>query len=192
MTAAAVGTLLTLSASATATAAEDAATGAEGATSEWSVGHGTASASGLIRLVDGKSAIEGEIRNTGSECYSLVIQPMIGVWPGPLTKLATNRGSGSAPVYREYTGTPLVKVCQGTGTTFSDCGPAQRLPAGATAPQGYVFDASWLASAESKAYCESQGKKGVSEGRWSAYLCREEYRGGADIPLLQQVLYVKK
>ncbi|WP_437018776.1 hypothetical protein [Streptomyces sp. enrichment culture] len=120
-----------------------------------------------------------------------MIQPMIGVFPGPITKLATNCGSGAVPVYREYVGAPLVKVCRGSAVPFADCGPAQQLPAGWAPPQGYVYEAAWLATAD-LAYCKSQGEKGISEGRWTAYVCRQEYRGGADIPLLHQVLYVKK
>lgn len=58
-----------------------------------------------------------------------------------------------------------------------------------TPPEGYVYEAAWLAS---EAYCEAQGEKGISEGRWTAYVCNREYRGGADIPLLFWVLYVKK
>jgi hypothetical protein len=196
--AAAISALLTVSSTAVATAAEDDAVarpaaedvrGVEKAASAWSVAHGTASASGLIRPLEGKSAIDGELRNTGSECYSLVIQPMLGSFPGPVTKLATNCGAGSTPVYHEYAGTPLAKICRGSTVPFVDCGHAQRLPEGWAPPQGYVYEAAWLAS---KDYCESQGRKGISEGRWTAYLCHEEYRGGADIPFLMQVLYVKK
>lgn len=36
------------------------------------------------------------------------------------------------------------------------------------------------------------GRKGNLGGAWTAYVCQEEYRGGANIPLLFQVLYVKK
>jgi hypothetical protein len=202
-----ISALITATASATATAAEDNAAArpaattdratqigriAETATSEWSVAHGTANASGLIRPLEGKSAIDGELRNTGSECYSLVIQPMLGSFPGPITKLSTNCGPESVPVYHEYAGSPLVKVCRSSAAPGADCGPAQRLPAGWGPPQGYIYEASWLATQDSKAYCESQGEKGISESRWTAYVCHEEYRGGADIPLLFQVLYVKK
>jgi hypothetical protein len=74
-TAATISALLTVSVSVTATAAEgDAATlptaaaetavegsrGIERATSDWSLVHGTASASGRIRPVEGKSAIDGD------------------------------------------------------------------------------------------------------------------------------------
>lgn len=58
-----------------------------------------------------------------------------------------------------------------------------------TPPDGYVYEAAWFGTA---AYCESQGKKGVAEGRWTDYLCHAELRQGADIPLLFHVLYVKK
>ncbi|GGV24167.1 hypothetical protein GCM10010260_75720 [Streptomyces filipinensis] len=61
--------------------------------------------------------------------------------------------------------------------------------AASTPPAGYVYQAAWITTPE---YCESRGKEGITEGRWTAYLCREEYRGGTDIPLLYQVLYVKK
>ena len=203
-----VSALITVSApvAATAMAAEedafarptmttDAATernrGAAKATSGWTVAHGTASSSGLIRSADGKSAIAGELRNAGPGCYSLVIQPMIGVFPGPITKVATTCGSEAVPVYREYVGTPLLKICRDGAAPFADCGPAQRLPAGSNSPQGYVYEAAWLATGD-LSHCTSEGEKGISEGRWTAYVCREEYRGGADLPLLHQVLYVKK
>ncbi|MDX3522534.1 MULTISPECIES: hypothetical protein [Streptomyces] len=65
-------------------------------------------------------------------------------------------------------------------------------PAAWAPPQGYVYEAAWLSTSSSQAYCESQGEKGISEGRWTAYACLKEYRGGTDIPLLFQVLYVKK
>ncbi|GGX28371.1 hypothetical protein GCM10010297_57320 [Streptomyces malachitofuscus] len=187
-----VSALLTVSAAATATAA-DTATGSDArATSEWSVTHRDASASGLIRPLDGKSAIDGELRNTGSECYSLVTQPLLGSFPGPMTKLATLCDAGSIPVYREYAGaSTLLKICRGSAAPYADCGPAQRLPSGWNPPEGYVFEASWLGTSD-LAYCKSQGEKGIAEGRWTEYLCRAEYRGGADIPLLHQVLYVKK
>ncbi|MFJ4816261.1 hypothetical protein [Streptomyces sp. NPDC088801] len=205
--AATVSALITISTSATATAAEDdafaqPATAAGAAPqgerdvqrtmSEWSVTHATASASGLIRSAEGKSAIAGELRNAGPGCHSLVIQPMIGVFPGPITKVATSCGSETVPVYREYAGTPLVKICRDSAAPFTDCGPAQQLPAGSNPPpHGYVYEAAWLAT-QNMSYCKSEGEKGISEGRWTAYVCREEYRGGVDLPLLHQVLYVKK
>ncbi|WP_159058440.1 hypothetical protein [Streptomyces europaeiscabiei] len=202
--AATVSALITGSTSATATAAQDdafarpttaavaAAEGdqvAERAMSEWSVAHGTAKSSALlIRSAEGKSAITGELRNSGPGCYSLAIQSMVGVWPGPITKVATVCGSETVPVYREYAGRPLIKVCRDSAAPFTDCGPAQQLPEGSNAPQGHVYEAAWVATPD---YCKSQGEKGISEGRWTAYLCRQEYRG-ADLPLLHQVLYVKK
>jgi hypothetical protein len=154
--------------------------------------HGEASASGLIVSQEGKSAIQGELRSVGSECYSLVIQPMLGSFPGPATKLGTQCGSGTTPVYREYSGSPLAKICRGDAIPFTDCGSPKRLPAGSAAPQGYVYEVAWPRTPDSKVSCESQGRRGISEGRWTAYVCREEYRGGTDIPLLFQVLYVKK
>ncbi|GGY22072.1 hypothetical protein [Streptomyces djakartensis] len=201
--AATISALITVSTSATATAAQDDAfartataadaaaegdRGAERAMSEWSVAHGTAKASGLIRPADGKSAISGELRNSGPGCYSLTIQFTLGSFPGPITKVATICGSETVPVYREYAGRPLIKVCRDTAAAFTDCGPAQQLPEGSNAPQGYVYEAAWLATPD---YCRSEGEKGIAEGRWTAYVCRQEYRG-ADVPLLHQVLYVKK
>ncbi|MET9678854.1 hypothetical protein [Streptomyces coeruleorubidus] len=192
--AATLSALITVSASATAAAAQDDAfprtttAAAERATAEWSVAHGTAKASGLIGTAEGKSAMTGELRNTGPGCYSLAIQFMVGAFPGPITKVATSCGSETVPVHREYTGRPLIKVCRDTATPFTDCGPAQQLPEGSNAPQGYVYEAAWMATPE---YCKSEGEKGIKEGRWTAYVCRQEYRG-ADLPLLHQVLYVKK
>lgn len=183
-----IGALLTATASATASASATAA----GATPEWSMAHGEADASGLIVSHEGRNAIQGELRSAGTECYSLVIQPMLGSFPGPATKLGTQCGSGTTPVHREYSGSPLAKICRGDTAPFTDCGSAQRLPAGSAAPQGYVYEAAWPATPGSKVSCESQGRRGISEGRWTAYMCREEYRGGTDIPLLFQVLYVKK
>ncbi|GHE46107.1 hypothetical protein [Streptomyces capitiformicae] len=59
-------------------------------------------------------------------------------------------------------------------------------------PLGYVYEAAWLSTPDAKAYCESQGMKGIAEGRWAAHICREEYRRLTDIPLRFHVLYVKK
>lgn len=177
-----IGALLTATTSATAA----------GATPEWSMAHGEASASGLIVSHESRSAMQGEIRSVGSGCYSLVIQPVLGSFPGPATKLVTQCGSGTTPVHREYSGSPLVKICRGDAASFTDCGSPERLPAASTAPQGYVYEAAWPRTPDSKTFCESQGRRGISEGRWTAYLCREEYRGGTDVPLLFQVLYVKK
>ncbi|MEU1849558.1 hypothetical protein ABZ499_09850 [Streptomyces sp. NPDC019990] len=201
--AAILSALITGSTAATATAAQDdafarpttaavaAAEGgvAERATSEWSVAHGTAKSSGrLTRSAEGKSAFTGELRNAGPGCYSLAIQPMVGVFPGPITKVATVCGSGTVPIHREYVGKPFIKVCRDSAAPFTDCGPAQQLPAGSDVPAGYVYEAAWLATPD---HCKSQGEKGISEKRWTAYVCRQEYRG-ADLLLLHQVLYVKK
>ncbi|MFC9127691.1 hypothetical protein ACFT4A_12660 [Streptomyces sp. NPDC057099] len=166
-------------------AAAPSATAADGA---WSVKHGAGSASGVIRPVDGKSLLQGELRGAGPECYSLLIQPMSGVFPLPSTKVATHCGAGATPVNREYVGTPNLMVCRGSAAPFADCGPAQRLPEGFNPPQGYVKEAEWLGT---EAMCRAEGDKGVAAGRWSAYLCRSVYRT-VDVPMLYQQLYVKK
>ncbi|GAA2558783.1 MULTISPECIES: hypothetical protein [Streptomyces] len=150
--------------------------------------HGAGSASGTIRPLDGKSLVQGELRGAGPECYSLLIQPVVGSFPAPATEVATQCGSGATPVDKEYTGTPGLKVCRGSDAPFTDCGPLQRLPEGWNPPQGHVKEAEWLGTG---AMCRAEGEKGVREGRWSAYLCRSVHKG-ADLPMLHQQLYVKK
>ncbi|MDQ1017836.1 hypothetical protein [Streptomyces afghaniensis] len=78
-----------------------------------------------------------------------------------------------------HSGTPLVSAAAPAATGVVP-GP----------PQGYVQEAAWLATADAKAYCEAEGKKGISAGRWTAYVCLTEPRG--ELPLFFQVLYVKK
>ncbi|MFC4471903.1 hypothetical protein ACFPH6_46725 [Streptomyces xiangluensis] len=100
----------------------------------WSASHGTADASGTTRTVETggvsgqRLAVEGELRNTGSGCYTLWIQWTVDLTPGPPFKMGTQCGAGSVPVRFEKPGglgTTWVKICRDTG--HSDCGPIQYL-----------------------------------------------------------------
>ncbi|MER7402526.1 hypothetical protein ABT373_08530 [Streptomyces sp. NPDC000070] len=99
----------------------------------WSVSHGTADASGTTRSVEtgglfGNVAVEGELRNTGSGCYTLWIQWTADLTVGPPFKMGTQCGPGSVPVRFEKPGglgTTWVKICRDTQHT--DCSPIQYL-----------------------------------------------------------------
>ncbi|GAA4314910.1 hypothetical protein GCM10023086_36460 [Streptomyces venetus] len=99
----------------------------------WSATHGTATAAGTRWTEASDSGapfsalvIEGELRNSGSECYSVWVRWMRDLVPGPYTKQATQCGTGSAPVNIRLgaylpTTTGDLKVCRGNQDT-KDCG----------------------------------------------------------------------
>jgi hypothetical protein len=102
----------------------------------WSISHGSADASGTTRSLSSgsvlfpRTAVEGELRNTGSECYSVWIQWTADLTVSPAFKIGTQCGAGSSPVYFERSGglgTTWVKVCRGTTTPLTDCGPIDYL-----------------------------------------------------------------
>ncbi|WDV51851.1 hypothetical protein PV963_16440 [Streptomyces coeruleorubidus] len=73
-------------------------------------------------------AVEGELRNTGSGCYTLWIQWTVDLTVGPPFKMGTQCGPGSVPVRFEKPGglgTTWVKICRDTQHT--DCSPIQYL-----------------------------------------------------------------
>ena len=97
---------------------------------EWSATHGTATASGL-RWTEPRSdignrlVVEGDLKNTGSGCYSVWVRWIHDLAPGPERLQTTVCGSGSVPVdvvldmYWPTTGGYL-RVCK--GKTNTDCG----------------------------------------------------------------------
>ncbi|MFJ8590754.1 hypothetical protein [Streptomyces sp. NPDC093598] len=100
----------------------------------WSVSHATAAASGTTRPVDSGGvsapglAVEGELSNSGSGCYTLWIQWTADLTVGPPIKMGTQCGPGSVPVRFQKPGglgTTWVKICRDTQHT--DCSPIQYL-----------------------------------------------------------------
>ncbi|MEU3886167.1 hypothetical protein [Streptomyces sp. NPDC029041] len=99
----------------------------------WSLSHATAGASGTTRSVDSgglwpDTAVEGELRNTGSGCYTLWIQWTVDLTVGPPFKMGTQCGAGSVPVRFQKPGglgTTWLKICRDTQHT--DCSPIQYL-----------------------------------------------------------------
>ncbi|WP_345669334.1 hypothetical protein [Streptomyces similanensis] len=98
----------------------------------WSASYATVNASGTTRplkdesIINPKTAVEGELRNTGSECYSVWIQWTVDMTVTPPFKIGTQCGTGTAPVYFEKTGglgTTWVRVCRGNSTPLKECGP---------------------------------------------------------------------
>ncbi|MFG2004884.1 hypothetical protein ACGFNU_37635 [Spirillospora sp. NPDC048911] len=95
----------------------------------WSVGHGTATASGTRWYENGYLKAQGNLENTGSECYTLW-----GVWTLDFTyyyaKHASLCGPGSAPVNISQDAGMLssakLMICRGT-QDVSDCGPRVRI-----------------------------------------------------------------
>ncbi|MFI9823358.1 hypothetical protein ACIHFC_23255 [Streptomyces sp. NPDC052013] len=120
---------------ATVTAASPAAAGATGtAAVDWSAGHGTSVATGT-RWTEQSSTgfgsalvVRGELRNSGTQCYSVWVRWTYDFVPGPYRKHATQCGTGTTAVdvrldpYRPTT-TGQLTVCRGSADT-SDCGPA--------------------------------------------------------------------
>ncbi|MFD3775127.1 hypothetical protein [Streptomyces sp. NPDC058612] len=116
----------------------------------WSASHQTATANGHRSLEKGSSiltstlAVEGELRNTGPECYSLWSLSVHDFAPMPARKVATQCGPGTTAVsfktHYAPTTTSSVYICAGEGAT--DCGPRvslttwrpQKAPAPAAAP----------------------------------------------------------
>lgn len=104
---------------------------------EWSAAHGTSVASGTRwteRSGTGFGSalvVEGELRNSGSECFSVWVRWTYDFVPGPYRRHATQCGTGSAGVnvrldpYRPTT-TGQLTVCRGSADT-RDCGPAVSL-----------------------------------------------------------------
>ncbi|MFD5479972.1 hypothetical protein [Streptomyces hawaiiensis] len=115
-------------------AAADTTGSAAASAVEWSAGHGSSTASGMRWTEKSGSGtgsalvVEGELENTGPECYSVWIRWTRDLIPLPYTKSATQCGTGSATVglrldpYRPTT-TGYLKVCRGTEDT-RDCGEA--------------------------------------------------------------------
>ncbi|MCT7352467.1 hypothetical protein N4P33_09795 [Streptomyces sp. 15-116A] len=119
-------------------AAGPAAAGASGtAAVEWSAAHGTSVASGTRWTEPSGTGfgaalvVEGELRNSGTECFSVWVRWTYDFVPGPYRKHATQCGTGTAPVsvrldpYRPTT-TGQLTVCRGSADT-RDCGPAVSL-----------------------------------------------------------------
>ncbi|SNX62956.1 hypothetical protein SAMN06272735_4753 [Streptomyces sp. TLI_55] len=72
--------------------------------------------------------VNGEIQNTGTECFSVWVQWTRDFIPSPYTKHATQCGAGVSPVNLrlspyQLTTTGRLKVCQGAADT-TDCGSA--------------------------------------------------------------------
>ncbi|WP_329381403.1 hypothetical protein OG625_17220 [Streptomyces sp. NBC_01351] len=88
----------------------------------WKVDHGTATAEGTRWLEKGEGVlysnlvIKGELKNTGSDCYSVWFQFNYDMAPGPGRKHATQCGPGTVEVnfttmYRPLT-TGSVYICK--------------------------------------------------------------------------------
>ncbi|MFF3328961.1 hypothetical protein ACFYWX_05275 [Streptomyces sp. NPDC002888] len=102
---------------------------------QWSATHGSATASGTRWTEQSGTAtvlvVEGQLRNTGTECSSVWVQWTRDFVSSPYTKQATQCGSEVSPVnvrlnpYR-LTTTGRLKVCRGT-TDTNDCGTAVSL-----------------------------------------------------------------
>ncbi|MGY0056806.1 hypothetical protein ACWY4P_09605 [Streptomyces sp. LZ34] len=99
---------------------------------EWSATHGSATASGTrwTERVDGWTdlVIEGELRNTGTECTSVWVRWIHDWVVTPYTRQASQCGGGVSPVNIRLspyglTTTGQLKVCRGT-TDTGDCGDA--------------------------------------------------------------------
>ncbi|PJE97623.1 hypothetical protein CUT44_10795 [Streptomyces carminius] len=132
--AAATGALLA-TAAAPANAAETTAAGP--AAVEWSARHGTATATGE-RWIESSGTIftrtlvlEGELINTGSECYSVWIRFTFDLAPMPAHKYAEICGPGTTGVEVRQsphmpTTTASLAVCRGTANA-ADCGTWQNI-----------------------------------------------------------------
>lgn len=126
---------IALTVAALSSAAHSAAAGPAPSTAapvEWSAAHGSAAASGIRWTEqDGiRSAlvIEGELRNTGTGCFSVWVRWIHDFFPSPYTRHATQCGDEIAPVNLRLspylpTTTGQLKVCRGAEDT-TDCGPA--------------------------------------------------------------------
>ncbi|MFG1945687.1 hypothetical protein [Nonomuraea sp. NPDC048826] len=121
---------------AVATATALTTTSAAAAAGSWSTSHGTATAAGTTTVVrDGLSVtmkVQGQLTNTGSECYSVWVQYVWDLAPGFPAKHVTKCGTGSAPIDITWVRTIAfptqsmnLRVCRGQENT-SDCGPAIR------------------------------------------------------------------
>ncbi|MEU5031949.1 hypothetical protein [Streptomyces milbemycinicus] len=98
----------------------------------WSATHGSATASGTrwTERVDIHTdlVVQGELRNTGTECFSVWVQWIHDWVVTPYTKQATQCGGGVSPVNVRLspyglTTSGQMKVCRGTADT-ADCGEA--------------------------------------------------------------------
>ena len=109
---------------------------ADGAGVRWSATHGTAEASGT-RWVEGSSIfdqeliVRGELRGTGSGCYSVWVRWVFDLAPGPERRHVTVCGGESAPVdvrgpYTTPTTTAYLRICRGQ-TENHDCGATENL-----------------------------------------------------------------
>ncbi|MFF7726676.1 hypothetical protein [Streptomyces sp. NPDC008001] len=103
----------------------------------WSTHHGTATASGTRRTERDGSAlfpalvVRGELKNTGTGCYSVWVQWTYDFAGMPPRKHVTQCGPATKPVdYRlpsySLTTTGSIFVCKGDKDT-SDCGPRESL-----------------------------------------------------------------
>ncbi len=98
---------------------------------EWVAAHSTAAASGSRwteqDVIWPALIIEGELRNTGTGCFSVWVRWIHDFSPSPYARHATQCGDEAAPVNIRLspylpTTTGQLKVCRGTEDT-TDCGP---------------------------------------------------------------------
>lgn len=110
---------------------------ASAAARSWSASYGTASTAGTWAYEDGSSSdtwnvvFDGQLTNTGSECYSVWFDALVDVSPPAYAKAGTLCGAGTAPVSYSRpsyglgsTTNVLVAVCKGS-TAHDDCGTWQ-------------------------------------------------------------------
>ncbi|MEV0237969.1 hypothetical protein [Nonomuraea sp. NPDC050786] len=95
------------------------------AATPWSRSYGTATAAGTTEFVSdgrlgGTTTVSGELTNTGADCYSIWVQYIYDLVPGPVVKHVTQCGAGSAPINIKWTSTFLtptqrmyVRLCKG-------------------------------------------------------------------------------